>query len=65
MKSFVFDIYLEPEKISLDVKKEEEEEDEFFVTFQTFRLISLENNHRRIFKCNTIFYLNPHQMNKA
>ena len=33
MKSFVFDIYLEPEKISLDVKKEEEEEDEFFVTF--------------------------------
>ena len=32
MKSFVLDIYLEPEKIPLDVKKEEEE-DEFFVTF--------------------------------
>ena len=33
MESFVLDIYLEPEKIPLDVKKEEEEEDEFFVTF--------------------------------
>ena len=32
MKSFGFDDYLEPEKISLDVKTEEEEE-EFFVTF--------------------------------
>ena len=35
MKSFGFDDYLEPEKISLDVKTEEEEE-EFFVTFQFF-----------------------------
>ena len=33
--------------------------DKFFVTFQVFRLISLENNHIRIFKCNTIFNLDP------
>ena len=33
MKSFVLDNYLEPEKIPLDVKTEEEKEDEFFVTF--------------------------------
>ena len=40
MKSFVLDIYREPEQILFHVKKEEEEEDEFFITFQTFRLIS-------------------------
>ena len=33
MKSSVLDSYLEPEKISLDVKAEEEEEDEFSVNF--------------------------------
>ena len=65
MKSSVLDSYLEPEKISLDVKAEEEEEDEFSVNFQNFRLISLENNYIRIFKCDTIFYLNPLYMNKA
>ena len=55
MKSFVLDNYLEPGEIPLDVKTEDEKEDEFFVTFQTFRLISQENNQIRIFKCNTIF----------
>ena len=65
MKGFVLDNYLEPEKILLDVKTEKEEGDEFFVTFQTFRFILLENNHIRIFKCNMIFYLIPLQMNKA
>ena len=29
----MLDNYLEPEKIPLDVKTEEEKEDEFFVTF--------------------------------
>ena len=33
MKGFVLDNYLEPEKIPLNVKTEEEKEDEFFVTF--------------------------------
>ena len=33
IKGYVLDNYLEPEKIPLDVKTEEEEEDEFFVTF--------------------------------
>ena len=33
IKGFLLDNYLEPEKISLDVKAEEEEGDEFFVTF--------------------------------
>ena len=44
MKGFVLHNYLEPEKIPLDVKREEEEENDLFVTFQIFRLISLENN---------------------
>ena len=34
MKSFVHDNYIQPEKILLDVKAEEKEEDEFFVTFR-------------------------------
>ena len=34
MKGFVLDNCLEPEKIPLDTKTEEEEEDEFFVTFR-------------------------------
>ena len=58
VKSFVLDNYLKSEKIMLDVKTEGEEEDEFFVTFQIFKLFSLENNYIRVFKCNTIFYLN-------
>lgn len=64
MKGFVLDNYLEPEKIQLDVKTEEKK-DEFFVIFQIFSLISPGNNHIRVFKCNTIFYLNPLQMIKA
>ena len=54
IKGFVFDNYLEPEKM-LKVKAEEEEEDEFFTTFFIFRLISLQNNQIRIFKCNIVF----------
>ena len=59
MKGFLFDNYHEPEKIPFDVLTEEDEEDEFIATFQIFRLISLENIHFRIFKCNTVFYLYP------
>ena len=33
MKGFVLGNYLEPEKIPFDVNTEEEEEDEFLVTF--------------------------------
>ena len=33
MKGFVLENYLEPEKIPLDIKVEEDEEDDFFVTF--------------------------------
>ena len=33
MKGFVAGNYLKPEKIQLDVKTEEKEEDKFFVTF--------------------------------
>ena len=33
MKGFVVHNYLEPEKIPLDVKREEEEENDLFVTF--------------------------------
>ena len=55
IKGFVFDNYLEPEKMLQKVKAEEEEEDEFFTTFFIFRLISLQNNQIRIFKCNIVF----------
>jgi len=33
MKGFVLENYLEPGKIPLDLKVEEDEEDEFFVSF--------------------------------
>ena len=62
MKGFVLDNYLDPEEIPLDVKREEEEVEEFFLTsviLSIFGLISPENKHLRIFKCNTIVSLNP------
>ena len=63
MKGFVLDNYLESKKIPLAVKTEEGEEDDFFVTFQIFRLILVENNHIRVFKCN--FYSESLQINKT
>ena len=59
MKVFVLDNYLDPEKILWDIKTEVKDEDKFLKAFWIFRLISLENNHIRIFKCDTISYLNP------
>ena len=45
MTGFLLDNHLELEKIPLDVTVKTEEEDEVFVTFEIFRLISLEYNH--------------------